>query len=141
MHKFEKLTEEHRRAAELLLENELKPKKERRNREEIASELGIARKTLWEWRRRNSLFIEYKQHITTLALQDSQGKLARVLIDNLDATQPSTKMLELLAKMTPNALAAQQSEVNLNTDSNSQEDVLKRIQQLEEMKKDATGHE
>jgi predicted DNA-binding protein YlxM (UPF0122 family) len=128
--KFEDLTEQQKRAAELLLENDLAPKDEKRKLEEIAEEIGVTRKTLWEWRRRNTLFIEYKQHLTTLSLQDAHGELARVLITNLHSSQPSTKMLDLLAKMTPNALAANRQEVVMETNETSNEEVLKRIEEL-----------
>lgn len=141
MSKFDKLSEQQRKAAAMLVDNELLPKDEQQTVSEMAEEIGIHRKTLWEWRRRNPIFAEYKQHLTTLALQDSHGALAKVLIDNLDKTQPSTKMLELLAKMTPNVIAATKQEVEVNTESSSHDDVIKRIQELEEAKKELDGVE
>lgn len=136
MSKFDNLTEQQRKAAALLVDNELLPNSEQKSIQELADEIGVHRKTLWEWRRRNPIFAEYKQHITTLALQDSHGALAKVLIDNLSKSQPSTKMLELLAKMTPNMLAATKQEVDVHTESSSHDDVIKRIQELEAAKKE-----
>lgn len=136
MSKFDKLTEQQRKAAALFVDNELLPKSDQKSVQELADEIGVHRKTLWEWRRRNPVFAEYKQHITTLALQDSHGALAKVLIDNLGKTQPSTKMLELLAKMTPNMLTATKQEVDVHTEASSHDDVIKRIQELEAVKKE-----
>ena len=141
MSKFDNLTEQQRKAAALFVDNELLPKSEQKSIQELADEIGVHRKTLWEWRRRNPIFAEYKQHITTLALQDSHGALAKVLIDNLSKSQPSTKMLELLAKMTPNMLAATKQEVDVNTESSSHDDVIKRIQELEAAKKEVEAIE
>jgi|SRR5690625_710176 len=141
MANFERLTEQQRKAAAVLVDNELLPKDQQKSIQELADEFGIHRKTLWEWRRRNPIFAEYKQHLTTLALQDSHGALAKVLIDNLGKTQPSTKMLELLAKMTPNVLAATKQEVEVHNDTGSHDDVIKRIQELEDLKKEANSVE
>jgi predicted DNA-binding protein YlxM (UPF0122 family) len=141
MSKFDQLTEAQREVAQILVDNELLPKDERREIQDIADEFNVHRKTIWHWRRRNPLFAEYKQHLTTLALQDSHTALAKVLIDNLTKSQPSTKMLDLMAKMTPNVLAANRSEIEVTSASDSQEDVIKRIQELEKLKAESSDGE
>lgn len=133
--RFENLTAQQKKAAALLVDNELADKEDKRKIEDIAAEVGVHRKTLWEWKRRNALFAEYKQHLTTLSLQDHHGALAQVLIDNLTKSQPSTKMLDLLAKMMPNALAAAKQEIDVsNGEGGTSEDVISRIRELEKAK-------
>ncbi|MFJ8515476.1 phBC6A51 family helix-turn-helix protein [Lysinibacillus xylanilyticus] len=54
-----KLTTNHLRAAELLLEKEYAPKGEKKTYAEIAEELGIDTSTLYHWRQ-NADFVRYQ---------------------------------------------------------------------------------
>lgn len=60
-HLASQLTLVQRKAAMMLVENDiLSPKQGRRSLEDMSAELGIERKTLYNWRHHNSAFIEYK---------------------------------------------------------------------------------
>jgi hypothetical protein len=55
-----KLDARKRKAAYLLVENELRETGEKRTQEDIAEEIGVTYKCLWEWKSKDPVFIEYK---------------------------------------------------------------------------------
>jgi hypothetical protein len=55
-----KLGRRKRKAAYLLVENELRETGEKRTQEDIAEEIGVTYKCFWEWKTKDQVFIEYK---------------------------------------------------------------------------------
>jgi len=97
----EQLSVKQQSAVYKLLENETLPSKEQRTQQEIADELGITRKCLWQWRKQNQAFIEFKKEVAKDYLGDEVGLFAKALIDSMRGTNgaPSQKALDLYAKM------------------------------------------
>lgn len=97
----ESLTLQQQQAAYLLIENEMLALAEQRVLEDIATELGIERTTLYRWRTQNQAFIEFKKEIAKDYLSDAVGIFAKQLIRSMEGTNgaPSSKALDLYAKM------------------------------------------
>ncbi|ASN68088.1 hypothetical protein 8F11_53 [uncultured Caudovirales phage] len=90
-----KLTAQQRKAAYLVVENELLPTKERRTKEEIATEVGVTYKTIWSWTTRNRDFIEYKNAIADDFLETEREAVYSNLMQLIKAPQPSVKAIDL----------------------------------------------
>lgn len=97
----EQLSMKQQRAVYMLLENETLPTAEQKTQQEIADELGVTRKCLWEWRKKNQAFIEFKKEVAKDYLGDEVGLFAKALISSMKGTNgaPSQKALDLYAKM------------------------------------------
>ena len=90
-----KLTAQQRKAAYLVVENELLPTKERRTKEEIATEVGVTYKTIWSWSTRNRDFIEYKNAIADDFLETEREAVYSNLMQLIKYPQPSVKAIDL----------------------------------------------
>lgn len=97
----EQLTVKQQQAVYALLDNEMKPFKERKTQEELADELEVNRMTLYRWRKQNQAFIEFKKEAAKDYLGDAVGLFAQSLISSMKGTNgaPSQKALDLYAKM------------------------------------------
>lgn len=137
---FENIPDHQKLAAVLLVDRIIRPE-ESITIESIAKEVGVSRQAIYKWMNNDAAFIEYKQYLTTLALQNAHTDLAGVLIANLKKGNPSTKMMDLMAKMTPNALVASKQEVEIKEDLTEKEKVLERIKELRRKQEGADADE
>src|SRR5690625_718542 len=95
----EQLSLKQQKAVYLLIENEMAPTAEQKTQDALAEELGISRKCLWEWRKKNQAFIEFKKEVAKDYLGDAVGVFTKQLISSMKGKQPSQKALDLYAKM------------------------------------------
>ncbi len=97
----EQLTVKQQQAVYALLDNEMKPYKERKTQDALADELEVNRATLYRWRKQNQAFIEFKKEVAKDYLGDEVGLFAQSLIASMRGTNgaPSQKALDLYAKM------------------------------------------
>lgn len=98
-----RLSPEQIKAANLLIENDFAPKDEKKTHEEIAEEVGVSRRTLYNWRNDVDV-VRYMDAQSDMALASSRSKAASQLMRliNGDAQQnglPSIKALELYYKL------------------------------------------
>ena len=90
-----KLDARKRKAAYLLVENELRETGEKRTQEEIAEEVGVSYKTVWEWKTKDSVFIEYKNALADDFLSEKRAYVYGQLMKLIGGSQPSVKALDL----------------------------------------------
>lgn len=55
---------------------------------EIASEVGVSERTLWEWRNRNDEFIAKKKELSERGLKEKIDKVNKALIDGAEDGDP-----------------------------------------------------
>jgi hypothetical protein len=84
-----------KRAALLCVEREFSEADDRKGYDEIAEEIGIARKTLWEWRTQDKTFIEYVNLLADDFLASKRTVVYRRLMQLIDGPQPSVKGIDL----------------------------------------------
>ncbi|MFT9848964.1 phBC6A51 family helix-turn-helix protein [Aneurinibacillus sp. REN35] len=111
-----KLTLPQRKAAFLVLENEMRPTKERRTLDDIAAEVGVSRTALFNWRKENPVFIAYYNALADRQLDSFRGvadaQLKRLIEGTSNNGIASIKALELYYKLT--ARLVNRSEVTTN---------------------------
>lgn len=97
----EQLDMRQQRAVYILLDNEMLSRTDPgfKTQDEIASEVGVDRATLYRWRKQNQAFIEFKKEVAKDYLGDAVGVFASQLIASMQGKQPSQKALDLYAKM------------------------------------------
>jgi hypothetical protein len=90
-----KLDARKRKAAYLLVENELRDTGEKRTQEDIAEEVGVSYKSLWEWKTKDQVFIEYKNALADDFLSEKRAYVYGQLMKLIGGSQPSVKALDL----------------------------------------------
>lgn len=133
-----KLTEQQRKAAFMLVENDLKPNKDadKLTYEEIAAEIGVTYKTLWEWRKKNRNFIAYKNEISDDFLTERRARVYGQLMKLIEADQPSVKAIDLFMRRF--GLLTEKSVVE-NVDANNQrsdDDIKRQLDDLDDLLND-----
>jgi transcriptional regulator with XRE-family HTH domain len=93
-----KLTAQQRKAAFLLVENELKPTAEKLKQEEIAELVGVTRQGLYKWRTENRNFIAFKNEIADDFLSDKRAEVYAQLLKLITGSQPSVKAIDLFMR-------------------------------------------
>ena len=130
-----KLTAQQRKAAYMLVENELRSNKDEEKLElqEIAEEVGVVSKTLWEWRTKNRTFIEYKNLIADDFLADKRASVYAQLMKLIDAPQPSVKAIDLYLRR--HGLLTDKTVVETDTGggSRSNDDLARELAELDEL--------
>lgn len=131
----EKLTAKQIKAAYLLIENEMAPRDQQKTQTELAEEIGISRKVLWEWRTKNQTFIEFKKEIAKDYLGDAVGIFAKALVDSMRGTNgaPSQKALDLYAKLMGFIQDQKRIEVANIGAERSDEELKEQVAQLDEL--------
>ena len=133
-----KLTAQQRKAAYLLVENELKDNKDETKLEyqQIAEEVGVTYKTIWEWRTKNRNFIDYKNLIADDFLADKRALVYGQLMKLIDGTQPSVKAIDLYLRrhglLTDKTVIEQDTGEGARTDA----DLERELGELDELLKD-----
>jgi hypothetical protein len=132
-----KLTEQQKRAAYMLVENDLKPNKDagKLTYEQIAEDIGVTYKTLWSWKTRNRNFIAYKNEISDDFLSDKRSRVYGQLLKLIEAEQPSVKAIDLFMRRF--GLLTEKTVVE-NIDGNSQrsdDDIKRQLEDLDDLLK------
>ncbi len=131
-----KLTAQQRKAAYMLVENELRDSGEKRSQEEIAEEIGVTYKTIWSWRTKNKTFIEYKNLIADDFLADKRDQVYGQLMKLITGSQPSVKAIDLFMRrfglLTDKTVIEQDTGEGSRTD----EDLAKDLEEINELLKD-----
>lgn len=99
----QRLTPGQRLAAELIVDNDFAPKGEKKNLDEIAAEVGVDRRTIYNWRQ-NADFTHYMAAISDNKLENHRSLADSQLIKLIQGTftnngTPSIKALELFYKL------------------------------------------
>lgn len=131
-----KLTAQQRKAAYLLVENELLPKAERKTQEQIAQEVGVTYKTIWKWSKRNDIFIEYKNAIADDYLSSERANVYAQLLKLIDGPQPSVKAIDLYLRRFGLLTEKQVVSTETGEGSRTNEDIEKELAELDELLKD-----
>lgn len=97
---FEQLEETQQKAIYMLLEREQYSKSDERYKslDKIADDLGVVRKTLYNWRMRDRIFQEALEETSREYLAALAPKAAGAMFKLLDSAQPLTKALDLYFK-------------------------------------------
>lgn len=132
-----KLTEQQRKAAYMLVENDLKPNKDetKLTYEQIAEEIGVSYKTVWTWKTKNRNFIAYKNEISDDFLSDKRSKVYGQLLKLIEGEQPSVKAIDLFMRRFGLLTDKQQIE---NVDANQQrtdEEIKRQLADLDDLLK------
>lgn len=128
-----KLTAQQQKAAFLLVENDLRDNADKRTQEQIAEEVGVTYKTLWEWRKKNRNFIAYKNEIADDFLAEYRSGVYGQLMKLINGSQPSVKAIDLYLKRF-GLLTEKQVTVNEDAGgSRSNEDLAKELEELDEL--------
>ena len=128
-----KLDAKKRKAAYLLVENELLETGDKRTQEDIAEEVGVTYKTLWSWRTKDQVFIEYKNAIADDFLAEKRAHVYGQLMKLIGGSQPSVKALDLYLRRF-GLLTEKQVTVTEDSGSNrSNEDIAKELEELDEL--------
>ena len=131
-----KLDARQRKAAYLLVENELRETGEKMNLEDIAKEVGVDRSTLFFWRTRNRNFIAYKNEIADDFLSDKRDRVYAQLMKLINAPQPSVKAIDLFMRR-HGLLTDRQVTETVGAESNrGNDDIAKEIEELDELLED-----
>lgn len=129
-----RLTTQQRNAIDLLVANEFIPRGEgRRTLESIAAEVGVADKTLWEWRTKKADFIELKNIVADDFLSDRRPEVYGQLMALILGSQPSVKAIDLYLKRFGLLTEKQVVETTDSTSQRSNEDIQRQLDDLEDL--------
>jgi Helix-turn-helix of insertion element transposase len=131
-----KLTLPQRKAALMLVENELETE-EKKSQDEIAAECGVTRMGLYKWRTQNKAFIEYRNMLADDFFSSMRPMVYRQIIKAISGPQPSIKAIDIFMKRF--ALLSEKTIVEDHTGGNEgrTDDALKReLDELDELLKD-----
>jgi len=132
-----KLTEQQKKAAYMLVENDLKSNKDesKLSYAEIAEDVGVTYKTIWEWKTKNRNFIEYKNEISDDFLSEKRSKVYGQLLKLIESDQPSVKAIDLFMRRF--SLLTDKTIVENNDNAQRSEDEIKRqLAELDSLLKD-----
>jgi len=132
-----KLDARQRKAAFMLVENELAETDAKLTQEEIAAEVGVDRSTLYLWRTRNRDFIAYKNEIADDFLADKRDRVYAQLLKLINGSQPSVKAIDLFMRRF--GLLTDKSVVEQAGDGATQrtdEAIAKQLAKLDDLLKD-----
>jgi hypothetical protein len=133
-----KLTEQQKKAAFMLVENDLKPNKDetKLTYEQIADEIGVTYKTIWSWRTQNRNFIAYKNEISDDFLSDKRSRVYGQLLKLIEGEQPSVKAIDLFMRRFGLLTEKQVISTEDNGGSRTNDDLASELADLDELLKD-----
>lgn len=129
------LTAQEQHAVLLIVENELAPKGSKRTYEELAEEIGVNVRTLYNYRKDNPAFNEYKTLVANQMLLSKReivdSQLMRLIEGTSNNGNGSVKAIELYYKLTGNL----KDSITINSEQSSRpqvkaEDVAASIEAL-----------
>ena len=130
-----KLTPQQRKAALLLVENDILNGRSK-TQEEIAQEVGITRQGLYKWRYRNKDFIDYMNLIADEMLEAHRAEVYNSLLKLIRGTTngaPSIKAIDTYLKRFGLLTERQIIEADVGTEARSNEDLEKELAELDAM--------
>ncbi|PFP30248.1 hypothetical protein COJ96_05920 [Bacillus sp. AFS073361] len=130
-----KLTEQQKKAAYMLVENDLKSNKDplKLTYEQIAEEVGVSYKTIWSWRTQNRNFIAYKNEISDDFLSDKRSRVYGQLLKLIEGEQPSVKAIDLFMRRFGLLTEKQVITTEENGGSRSNDDLAKELAELDDL--------
>lgn len=128
-----KLDARQRKAAYLLVENELRETGEKRFYEDIAAEIGVTYKTIWDWRTRNRNFIAYKNEIADDFLADKRDQVYSQLMKLILSPQPSVKAIDLFMRRHGMLTDRQITQTENANEGRSTDDLQKELAELDDL--------
>jgi transcriptional regulator with XRE-family HTH domain len=133
-----KLTLQQRKAALLLVENEILAGENggKRTKEEIAAEIGVDRVTLWRWDTQNAAFIEYKNALADDMLSTHRAEVYSQLLRAIRGQQPSIKAIDLFLRRFGLLTDRQVVQNDAESNSRSNEDLAKELAEIDELLND-----
>jgi hypothetical protein len=133
-----KLTLQQRKAALLLVENELigAANDEKKSQEEMAEEVGVGRMTLYRWRTQNKVFIEYMNLIADDFLGSHRAEVYSQLLKTIRGSQPSIKGIDLFLRRFGLLTDRQVTTTEGENDKRSNEDLAKELEDLDDLLED-----
>jgi hypothetical protein len=131
-----KLDARKRKAAYLLVENELRDTGDKRTQEDIAEEVGISYKSLWEWKTKDTVFIEYKNALADDFLSEKRAYVYGQLMKLIGGSQPSVKALDLYLRRFGLLTEKQITVTEDGNSSRSNEDLAKELEDLDDLLND-----
>jgi DNA-binding XRE family transcriptional regulator len=131
-----KLETRQRKAAFLLVENEMRETGDKRTQEEIAEEVGVSYKTLWSWKKSNQAFIEYKNAIADDFLNEQRAFVYSQLMKLIGGSQPSVKAIDLFMRRHGLLTDKTVTETVDGNNERSNDDLEKELAELDELLKD-----
>ena len=122
-----------REAALALVEYEFTPKKERKTKDQLAEELGVSRKTLYNWDTQDSNFIAYKNYLSSEFMDSHLALVYKKLIDAIE--RGSVRGIEVYLKRIGDLDT--QTEITIKDESTKsfeerKEELLKRLEKTKE---------
>lgn len=120
-------------AALMCVEREFSEEETRKGFDEIADEIGVSRKTLWEWRTQNKSFIEYVNLLADDFLDSKRTLVYRQLMKLIEGSQPSVKALDLYLRR--HGLLTERSVIETKESGSSRDtgDIAAEIAELDEL--------
>jgi hypothetical protein len=131
-----KLTLQQRKAALILVENEIIEGGNKKTQEEIASELGVDRITTYRWRTQNSVFIEYMNLIADDMLSSHRSEVYSQLLKLIRGSQPSVKAIDLFMKRYGLLTERQITSTDDSGNSRSDADLAKELEEIDDLLND-----
>jgi transcriptional regulator with XRE-family HTH domain len=133
-----KLTEQQKKAAYMLVENDLKANRDplKLTYEQIADEIGVSYKTIWSWRTQNRNFIAYKNEISDDFLSDKRSRVYGQLLKLIEGEQPSVKAIDLFMRRFGLLTEKQITVTEDGSASRSNEDLAKELEDLDDLLND-----
>jgi hypothetical protein len=131
-----KLDARKRKAAYLLVENELRETGEKRTQEDIAEEIGVTYKCLWEWKTKDQVFIEYKNALADDFLSEKRAYVYGQLMKLIGGSQPSVKALDLYLRRFGLLTEKQVITTEDNGGSRTNDDLASELAELDDLLKD-----
>jgi hypothetical protein len=131
-----KLTLQQRKAALILVENEIIEGGNKKTQEEIASEIGVDRITTYRWRTQNPVFIEYMNLIADDMLSSHRSEVYSQLLKLIRGSQPSVKAIDLFMKRYGLLTERQITSTDDSSNSRSDADLAKELEEIDDLLKD-----
>jgi hypothetical protein len=130
-----KLTEQQKKAAYMLVENDLKSNRDplKLTYEQIADEIGVSYKTIWSWRTQNRNFIAYKNEISDDFLSDKRSRVYGQLLKLIEGEQPSVKAIDLFMRRFGLLTEKQITVTEDGSSSRSNEDLAQELKELDDL--------
>lgn len=122
-----KLRPGQREAADLLIEREFTPKKERKTLDEIADEIGTSRRTLYEWNNHDTNFIAYKNKLVSEVMDSRLPMVYAKVLESIE--NGSMKAAEMYLKRIGDLDTKSEITLNDNRDNLTVEERLKALQE------------
>lgn len=128
-----KLSAQQRKAAFMLVENEMASLDDKLTQDELAKEIGCARSTLFEWRKKDRNFIAYKNEIADDFLADKRDHVYAQLLKLIGGSQPSVKALDLYLRRFGLLTEKQQVETVDSRSQRSDDAIKKQLDDLDDL--------